>query len=529
MQGRLDAIVQWLSEHALRFSEAKAEAMVITRTRKIEVTNLNLYGKPIKWVTTFIYLGIMIHFKLNWKFHIEYAVDKATSAYHQIRKMVGKNWGLQPKQMKWLYTDVIRQSLAYGAGIWIKGIERKGNVKQLERIQILACRAITGSKRSMSTASIQVITGIDPIDIYLKKVALTFMTRMIDTQRWDDERPGIKSHTHYTNELAKSLLLDLQVKRDVRYVPTYISPLYQIDIRDRNSVDIKDTPAGNEIIIYSDGSKDETGNTGSACILTDHSGTEEKLHKLQSHTTVFQAEIYGIYSAAHSLKEDMVSGKEIYFYIDSQAAIRALYTTSSRSLLVERCKLLLNKICERGNTLILRWCPAHQGYQLNEQVDELAKKASTLAEEAVTVPISLAVQKQLIKRQVNCLVNEFWSETSGNRIPKIWFPLINPKKSVDILRLSRRHIKVLMQILTGHSELAYFQHKIGLIDSPICAACDMYEETVEHFIGVCIAHSYFRKKFLDSFIIHPWEFEYLPIKALMSYITHTRRFEELIG
>jgi hypothetical protein len=64
------------------------------------------------------YLGVILDNKLNWKFHIDNRIRKASIAYWQCRRAIGKTWGLKPKVVYWIYTSVIRPMLTYAALVW---------------------------------------------------------------------------------------------------------------------------------------------------------------------------------------------------------------------------------------------------------------------------------------------------------------------------------------------------------------------------------------------------------------------------
>jgi hypothetical protein len=61
------------------------------------------------------YLGVILDSKLNWKFHINIRIRKASIAYWQCR-----TWGLKPKVVYWIFTSVIRPMLTYAALVWCK-------------------------------------------------------------------------------------------------------------------------------------------------------------------------------------------------------------------------------------------------------------------------------------------------------------------------------------------------------------------------------------------------------------------------
>ena len=148
MQLGVNSLCDWAKEHNLKFNADKTKAMIFTRKYKFEKPEIWINRKPIEYVDTFKYLGIIFDTKLTWKPHIKQQSLKAKASLFIGRKMLGKHWGLGPKVTSWLYTAIVRPILTYGAVVWITGLENKENRTILNRIQRLACKMITGAMRS---------------------------------------------------------------------------------------------------------------------------------------------------------------------------------------------------------------------------------------------------------------------------------------------------------------------------------------------------------------------------------------------
>ena len=85
---------------------------------------------------------------------------------------------------------------------------------------------------------------------------------------------------------------------------------------------------------------------------------QEFIHLGQS-VTVFQAEMTAIARAALAMIDVNITGRFVNFYIDSQAAIKALDSYMIRLKSVADGKRILNKLSEQGNVLTLNWIPGH--------------------------------------------------------------------------------------------------------------------------------------------------------------------------
>ena len=56
-----------------------------------------------------------------------------------------------------------------------------------------------------------------------------------------------------------------------------------------------------------------------------------------------------------------------------------------------------------------------------------------------------------------------------------------------LLSLSRAKLRVLIGVLTGHTSLNYYLHKIGIVNDPICRGFGFEPETAKHFLCTCPA------------------------------------------
>jgi len=78
----------------------------------------------------------------------------------------------------WIYTAIIRPMLTYAAIPWgPKGIQTTA-IGKLYQIQRMACLNITGTMRTTPTEAMELITGLTPLDLYVKEVELMAMLRL---------------------------------------------------------------------------------------------------------------------------------------------------------------------------------------------------------------------------------------------------------------------------------------------------------------------------------------------------------------
>jgi len=68
-----------------------------------------------------------------------------------------------------IYKAVFLPRITYAAEIWLKGLELKKSIIKLERIQREALKSVTSAYNTTSTAALQVIAGLMPLDLEIKK------------------------------------------------------------------------------------------------------------------------------------------------------------------------------------------------------------------------------------------------------------------------------------------------------------------------------------------------------------------------
>ncbi|KAL5271561.1 hypothetical protein ACHWQZ_G001999 [Mnemiopsis leidyi] len=218
--------------------------------------------------------------------------------------------------------------------------------------------------------------------------------------------------------------------------------------------------------------------------------------------------------------------------IDSQAAIRAISSTNITSVMVLDTTNQLNKLATR-NTVEIRWIPGHKGVQGNETADEMARKGS--AAQPIGPEPFLPIPQSLIQKQIHDYLFRLHIKQYRN-IPisdKGKIPLLTTLQRYKYRtpKLSTAHRRWLTWLLTGHSPLAYFQHRAQNFTSPHCSFCPGEEETSEHFLGTCVGYMTIRLQTLGKCILSLDEIANLKWQNIIKYISESKRFdiEDLFG
>ena len=153
---------------------------------------------------------------------------------------------------------------------------------------------------------------------------------------------------------------------------------YTTTIDQREDIEIKDCT--NNLLIFTDGSKNDKVNTGYGILFSDDT-LEEVSKPMNSYNSIFQAEALALKIVAQTLSQKNLHNINIEFYTDSQAVIKSLQKRLTRNEIIRDCHVTLNNLGKTNNVTI-NWIPGHKGYEGNEIADKLAKlgamKATTL-------------------------------------------------------------------------------------------------------------------------------------------------------
>lgn len=182
----LALVDSWCRGNGLELNPQKTRVILFTRKRNMVMPRkVKIRNEELEYSSEINYLGLILDSKLNWKANTEQRTKKATAAYFSFTSAFGKSWGLNPQLVYNIYTTMVRPVLSYGALVWgPKVANNKSQVDTLSRVQRLACIGITGALRTAPSTALELMTGLMPIDKYLKQIALTTAVRLKNSGNW---------------------------------------------------------------------------------------------------------------------------------------------------------------------------------------------------------------------------------------------------------------------------------------------------------------------------------------------------------
>ena len=260
----------WATVHGLKFASSKTKLMLFTNKTVKKKGKIYMQGHAIEWVNSYKYLGVTLDTRLNWATHVSNTAKKATMIQAQTRKLMGSRWG--PKVSRWSYISIIRPIMSYASLIWIVALEFKNQVKKLNKVQRRALVNTCTAMRRVSKASLEIMTDILPIKVFMQKTAVASCNRLKENGNWKPkvgEPLKFRGHCQVITDIMKKSP-DLNLTRDKLRHKGMLNSKFDTNMRTREeweTIKVRPTPTEDEIInCFTDGSKDDKS-SGCAYII----------------------------------------------------------------------------------------------------------------------------------------------------------------------------------------------------------------------------------------------------------------------
>lgn len=204
----MEIINKWCRIHRLKISASKTVAMLVKGNMdERHLPTIKIDGKNVKYVENSKYLGVIIDKRMNFIAHARYLRAKVSQFVFSIKRVAAERWGIKSNILKVLYGAVALPITRYGAVLWYNAANKtmvKRNLLALQRMLLLL---ISKACRTTSTAALQTILGVKPMDLEIVEDALIKRIRRNLNTKWESytymEREQDQFHEVISAEIAK--------------------------------------------------------------------------------------------------------------------------------------------------------------------------------------------------------------------------------------------------------------------------------------------------------------------------------------
>lgn len=488
----INRLEEWSHENLMEINAQKTFYQVFSLCHSQPKLTVKIGGEVIQQNEHPKYLGVYMDQKLNWQTHINKTAEKAKNRLSVLKRLAGSKWGCSRTVLNNTFKTYIRPILTYGSEALVTAAAR--NINKLEVVQNQALRIITGGVKSTPLVSMRILTGIEPIEISIQRLALLQYEKLI---RLPNHNQWVKYKESCNNNNTRQLKTQISFIQKVEEIKLQyhlpevaaekfifpISPIllpqlqYQLDITDNYKKSKTDPsimrataletinlryPEDQWVHIYTDGSlMEKEGNVGV--------GIYSKIfcfyQTLGPHHSNFEGEVEAIRIAINQLNNFLDRFDKAVIFCDSKAAISAICNLQDPKIVpVKETQEIIRSLQQKNKKIAIQWIPAHCDLDGNEKADSLAKKGTKIKQTGTT-RLSYFAVKRLIR---NIFQDKLKQTHKISCEGKSWENLMNKCIIPDG---PRREAVATFRLTTGHDCLAAHLHKISILPSPECVLC----------------------------------------------------------
>lgn len=509
-QTALKIVESWCTEVGLKVNPNKSEIIIFTHKRKFDgYKNPSLFGHEIQRKLEVKYLGVILDSKLNWSKHIEQKISKCIRIFWSCRSAIGKTWGLSPKCIRWIYTAIVRPTLAYGSFIWWQGTKTASIRMKLNHLQRVACLGITGALRTTPQVALDTILGLPRLEEFIQVEAMRTAYRLNTFIK-----PNIFIRNTHIDSLTNLTQIDKMIEA---HTDRIAKPVFhfdrQFDVKiTRNLEDFAREVDWADARFYTDAS---VNSEGSGIAYFDEMANQAQGYPMGTNACIKQLEITAIAHCAKSIINKNIIGN-IAVFTDSLAAIKTLEKCEINSKIALECRDYLQTIA-MSNPIRLIWVKAHSNIKGNDIADTIAKAATAMPVMGPEpfLPVDYIRIRGVLETWLAERLRLNWHGESGCEQTKLFITSTNCVLLKQTTYLDKWDLRTTIGLLTGHAKVNNHMRRMGLRDDPDCRLCGRDVETTSHLICDCESLKQVRLRVLGKVRIHPSEIK--SIRGLLQF------------
>lgn len=519
-----DALVQWAGRAKMQVAGEKTQVLVLSQAPRDAINcSIRVAGEAVSAGDSLKLLGVTLERTLHFGAHCKELRRKTRPRIAQLRKLTGRNWGLEEEQLRAVASGYVRGPLEHAAAAWLPATS-PSHVEVLEREVRAISRVVTGCPISTRKHAVTAEAGQVPVEVRrntlaarllakakslpvsdpLRTVADAVVTRRLSSVTgWRDVGQSVWAAAGVTAPIEPAL---------TRRPPPWADSgdiTFCLDIGPGlpvgASAQLKKSSAETFLAglpqratwVWTDGaavSGTSSGGAGALIVFPDDEAVELR-EAAGNLCSSFRAEMVALRAALKYLRDHPAyTDDPIVLCTDSQAALAKLRggPPEQESPLGADIWSLLIDLASGGRPLRLQWVPSHCGIPGNERADALAGEASALPQEEA--PVDVRTVHRAAARAASSRAIAQW--------PAGWYRSLMAGRLPPPVRNYPREVAIdIHQVRAGHwSGSAAYLHRIGRGPSPQCEqcadprcraswcpVCEEEQDTSEHLLLHCPA------------------------------------------
>ena len=434
LQRALDTITNKTKELGLKMSTNKTKLMAI-KSPPPEIP-ISIDGNPIEWVNSYMYLGIYIDSKLNFKQEVSHLREKAKTRLSTMRYMTSLKEGANLEIQRKYYIACTRSLIDYASPV-LHNLHGK-QLESLEVIQNNAARLMLGAPIWTRLCNLRMEANLPSLNIRIKYRNASILSKALASSRdsyckrkaitelaKNREAQNYSTYSKHLTDCAKDLKLTetlLNLKADVPSIPGNYPPWEDTgtifkytklprakeqcsptELKNAAIAAISNAEQPGSKVYYTDGTVDpDTKTTGAAVYSNNYTGS----WRTTNTASTMQTELIALKQALqHSITEE---AGPVTIHTDCKSAVQAIQLIKikeNKSLIMDIQSLLQqHKIANRQVTI--NWIPSHIGIFGNDKADELAKSTKYINNVQINIQPTTSQIKSMMAPAIKTNMND---------------------------------------------------------------------------------------------------------------------------
>ena len=470
---------------------------------------------PLSRAPTHKYLGVPLSFKKSPT--VAHVRDMCLSRLAPLRVLAHGGLGAGVPVLRLFYISVIRSLIDYAAPVLVQF--SASQLRPLETLQNEAMRVILGCPRTAKIEVLRAELHLPSIVCRIQELTCRTVGRMLCTgfpslkQSLVSLSGNPRSPSNvYLRKLMAALtgagvieaVLGLaqtpprppwrptRVSVDIAKLPLPKSSYPPHVLQDMFMCKLSEYPQVQAVHVFCDGSVDGS-KSGCGLFIRDYVSPvqytdTEVSRRLPDHLSSTRAELYGILEALQHVASSL---KDVFLFVDSQAALRGLLSpTAADCDLVTRCLKFISDLEDSGARVHFTWVPSHVGILFNDKADRLAQLA--LQDDAVDPGPEYTMQyvKRSLKDFVNSsITNDLIQGCDEGSASCLHYVRVSQGSDYTYGRHGTSQDVVAMRLRVGYKYYWEVSHSPAVCCA-LCAAPGGH--TLHHYVGDCPTLARFR-------------------------------------